>query len=308
MQRGWFAQIADGRPRARRFGQDHGLTTAGYPLHRADKVLADLGIGVRIARKADTGHRLKSVREILDEMTIGDAPLCCPVAEKGAWRPPSRAIESRSTPRRVRVAADPWRRARGNCWRIKARNVPTDENLPLCIACGHCVAVCEPEALRHSAIPGGATPAIDGETLTDEQLERFLRHRRSIRRFKKAPIEPEKLDRLFDLARYAPTGKNRQGVCHTILTGERIRQLEFATAAFYRNLIARVESPIGRRLVRLAAGAKTLEELIWGLPDLKRDVADVDQGKPTYCHDPSVVVVIHGETSSTMHEDCSYAA
>lgn len=190
----------------------------------------------------------------------------------------------------------------------QGEDVPTDENLLLCIACGHCVAVCEPEALRHSAIPGGATPAIDGETSTDEQLERFLRHRRSIRRFKKAPIEPEKLDRLFDLARYAPTGKNRQGVCHTVLTGERIRQLEVATAAFYRKLIARVESPIGRRLVRLAAGAKTLEELIWGLPDLKRDVADVDQGKPTYCHDPSVVVVIHGETSSTMHEDCSYAA
>ena len=66
-QRGWFAQIADGRPHARRFGQHHGLAAAGYPLHRADKVLADLGIGVRIVRKADGGRQPKSIREIPDQ-------------------------------------------------------------------------------------------------------------------------------------------------------------------------------------------------------------------------------------------------
>lgn len=190
----------------------------------------------------------------------------------------------------------------------QSEDVPVAEDLALCIECGHCVAACEPGALRHSSVAPEETVAIGDLELTVDDLERFLRRRRSIRRFKKQAVEPEKLDRMLDIARYAPTGKNKQAVHHAVLTGDRIRRLEVATAGFYRMLIGRVESPITRPLVALRAGKKTLEELRWGLPDLKRDVAGVEQGKPTYCHGAPVVVVIHGETSSTMHEDCSYAA
>ncbi len=184
---------------------------------------------------------------------------------------------------------------------------PVDD-LSLCIACGHCVAVCEPEALHHSAVPSDAVPPVEALALNDEQLERFLRRRRSIRRFKSTEVEPEKLDRLFDVARYAPTGKNRQGVHHTVVTGEGILELERAAAGFYRKLIRWLHSPIGRAVVRLKVSHKAFDELVWGLPDLERDVAQVDRGEPTYCHRAPVVVVVHGEPASTMHEDCSYAA
>ncbi len=190
----------------------------------------------------------------------------------------------------------------------KEDDVPVVGDLSLCIACAHCVAVCEPEALRHSAVPRGGGAPLAGEfALTDGQLEQFLRRRRSIRRFKSAPVEPDKLDRLFDIARYAPTGKNRQGVHHTVVTGERILRLEAATAAFYRKLVSRLDSAVGRALVRLVVGRKGLDELIWGSPDLRRDAASAERGEPTYCHGAPVVVVVHGEPSSTMHEDCSYA-
>ncbi|MBN1342258.1 MAG: nitroreductase family protein [Phycisphaerae bacterium] len=181
-------------------------------------------------------------------------------------------------------------------------------DLSLCIECGHCVAVCEPGALRHAAIAADATPDIGDLALTDVQLEQFLRRRRSIRKFKSKPVEPEKLDRLFDIARYAPTGKNRQGVLHTVLTADRIMTLERTAAQFYRKLIGRLESPIGRWLVGRVVGQKNLGELLWGLGDLKRDVEQVERGEPTYCHDAPVVVIVSGEASSTIHEDCSYAA
>jgi hypothetical protein len=44
--------------------KEGGVLGRDNPLHRADEVLADLGIGVRIARKADGGRRPKSIREI----------------------------------------------------------------------------------------------------------------------------------------------------------------------------------------------------------------------------------------------------
>lgn len=184
---------------------------------------------------------------------------------------------------------------------------PIAKDLSLCIQCGHCVAVCESGALRHSGVPTEEAPKLDDFNLTDEQLERFLRRRRSIRRFKKQEIAPETLDRLFDLARFAPTGKNKQAVHHTVLTGDRIRQLEVATAGFYRKLIGRLGNPFGRLLVRSFAGRKTLDELLWGLPDLQRDVARVDRGDRGYCHGAPVVVAVHAEPSSTAAEDCSFA-
>jgi len=186
---------------------------------------------------------------------------------------------------------------------------PVDDLSDRCILCGHCVAVCEPGAVRHSAIPTEAAPLSEAVELTDQQLERFLRRRRSIRRFKPDPVEPAKIDRMLDIARYAPTGKNMQGVHHTVVTGEGIRQLEVVTAEFYRQLIRRLERPTGRWLVRLYAGAKGLDGLLKGLPDLKRDVERVDRGEAGYCHAAPVVVLVHGEKLyPTMPEDCSFAA
>ncbi len=180
--------------------------------------------------------------------------------------------------------------------------------LDLCIACGHCVAVCEPGALSHSAVPEGQPDAPAEPVLGDEQLELFLRSRRSIRKFKREPIEQAKLERLFDIARYAPTGKNRQAVRYTVALDDRIKRLEAATAEFYRKLTGLLESPIGRPLVGLKVGKKNLGDLLWGLPDLKRDVERVERGLPTYCHDAPAVILIHGEPSSTMAEDCGFAS
>ncbi len=114
---------------------------------------------------------------------------------------------------------------------------------------------------------------------------------------------------MLDIARYAPTGKNMQGVHYIVATGERIRRLEVAAAAFYRQLIGRLESPIGRKLIKFIAGAKGLEGLLLGLPDLRRDVERVERGEPCYCHGAPVVILIHGEKLyPTMPEDCCFAS
>jgi nitroreductase/ferredoxin len=184
---------------------------------------------------------------------------------------------------------------------------PVDD-LSKCLLCGHCVAVCEPDALRHSHVPVDAAP-LNGELeLNDQVLERFLRRRRSIRRFKRDPVEQAKLDRLLDVARYAPTGGNTQAVHYTILTGDEVRQLEVATADFYRQLIRRLESPVGRVLVRLVVGAEPMERLVTGVPDLKRDVDRVERNEKGYCHNAPVVILVHGgRVYPTIPEDCCFA-
>ncbi len=224
-------------------------------------------------------------------------------------------IDAQTTPPTIQISAERCTRC-GRCVATCPRQLLVHENkrvyaidnLTRCIVCGHCVAVCPENAVAHSQVPADAAPPLPEIALTDQQLEYFLRRRRSIRKFKPDPVEPAKLDRLLDIARYAPTGKNFQAVHYTVLTGQSILRLEKAAAEFYRKLVQRLQSPVGRQLVGLVAGRKMVETLIWGLPDLKRDVAAVDRGQPTYCHAAPLVIAVHGEPSTTMHEDCSYAA
>lgn len=79
-----------------------------------------------------------------------------------------------------------------------------------CLLCGHCVTVCPHGALSHEAI--GTGPTIDRLAINEAQAVQFLRSRRSVRVFQDRPVEPEKLIRLIEVARYAPTAGNTQTV------------------------------------------------------------------------------------------------
>ena len=82
-----------------------------------------------------------------------------------------------------------------------------------CIACGHCVAVCVPGALSHRDMkPDELTQVNSRQLPTPAQVERFLKMRRSIRAYKRKPVPREVLQKLIDIARYAPSGTNSQPV------------------------------------------------------------------------------------------------
>lgn len=89
----------------------------------------------------------------------------------------------------------------------------------MCMLCGHCVAVCPYGALSHESIPVEDSPTINTELLIDEdQAVQFLRSRRSIRFFQERPVEREKIQRLIEAARFAPTGSNSQLVEWLVLS------------------------------------------------------------------------------------------
>ena len=89
--------------------------------------------------------------------------------------------------------------------------VLSKENENVCIRCGHCVAVCPHGAFEHECSPIADSPEIQKELiLTFEQTEQLLRSRRSIRVFKSDPVEKEKIVKLIEMARYAPTGHNTE--------------------------------------------------------------------------------------------------
>jgi nitroreductase/NAD-dependent dihydropyrimidine dehydrogenase PreA subunit len=98
-----------------------------------------------------------------------------------------------------------------------------------CLACGHCVAVCPNEAIDNIKTP--LAHQLDLKVLpklNEEEAEHFLRSRRSIRCYKKTVVPREKLLKLAEVAHFAPTASNMQGVSYVIVDDK--KALEEATA------------------------------------------------------------------------------
>jgi len=105
-----------------------------------------------------------------------------------------------------------------------------------CMDCGHCVAICPHDALLHARIPETAIqPSL---VINDAQAEQFLRSRRSVRRYQAKPVEKEKIQRLIEVARYAPTAGNGQPVEWIVISDkELLRRIGSLTVEWIRELM-----------------------------------------------------------------------
>jgi len=88
-----------------------------------------------------------------------------------------------------------------------------DEKAGMCIACGHCEVCCPANALVLNVLPEEVefVPAGAGR-LSTVDVGYYLKKRRSVRHFKNEPVSREKIFRILDIARYAPSGGNGQPV------------------------------------------------------------------------------------------------
>lgn len=107
---------------------------------------------------------------------------------------------------------------------------------PLCIACGHCVAVCPNAALHHAKLPLTDAPPIDASlTASAAATSQLLRSRRSIREFREEPAARELIREAIDAARWAPSAVNRQPVEWLVIdSASEVKRLAGLVADFLR--------------------------------------------------------------------------
>lgn len=124
----------------------------------------------------------------------------------------------------------------------KGRNPePIDGAEKLCINCGHCVAVCPHSALSLNTMAAASCAPVDKDLLpTAGQLKHLILTRRSTRVYKDKAIEKEKLARIIDTARYAPTGKNTQLIDWLVISRKEVlTNLVEQTIDWMRHLLAK---------------------------------------------------------------------
>jgi len=127
-----------------------------------------------------------------------------------------------------------------------------------CWLCGHCVAACPVDAIRHSAYPLEACPPLDAAALPSlDALVAAFRERRSARVFHQRPVPRDVVQALVDVGRWAPSASN----------GQPVDWLCFDDPARIADLSGRAVAALARyaRWLRqsggLAEGAESYEEL-----------------------------------------------
>ncbi len=111
----------------------------------------------------------------------------------------------------------------------------------ICLRCGHCVAVCPTAAFSLATMPAEECPPVDREHLPDlEQYGALVRTRRSIRVYRRQPVERETVEQLIDIARYAPTAKNSQQVGWlAVLGADEVRRFASLAVDWMQHLIGK---------------------------------------------------------------------
>ncbi|MEW5734528.1 MAG: nitroreductase family protein [Thermodesulfobacteriota bacterium] len=92
----------------------------------------------------------------------------------------------------------------------------------LCNLCGHCVAVCPKSAVIHDRMLAADLRPANRDLLSPEALEETVRTRRSIRHYKKRPLAKKTVEKILDLARFAPTASNDQNVEYVVIMDPKV--------------------------------------------------------------------------------------
>jgi len=160
-----------------------------------------------------------------------------------------------------------------------------------CISCGHCIAVCPTDSVQHSGLDADEFIPIDTEkAVPAENISQFIRGRRSCRAYKKEVPSREVLEKLVDVARFAPTGHNYQNVSLMVITDAgMIRRLSGLAAEFFGGLAGMMEENPGafdEKLLGFQFGFKMAHEFH-------------TQGKDRIFRGAPVVILTCGEKSES---------
>ncbi len=173
----------------------------------------------------------------------------------------------------------------------EALPLPIEDAEEMCIDCGHCVAACPTGALSLQTMNPEECLEIQKELLiTAEQAEQLFRSRRSHRTYKDKPVNRNILNRLIEIAGYAPSAHNYHPVHLTVIEDPaEVKRLAGLAIDWMRLMIK--ENPALAKTYQFAQIVK-----FW------------EMGRDPICRNAPHLVIAHANRDATMANiDCIIA-
>ena len=142
----------------------------------------------------------------------------------------------------------------------------------LCLNCGHCVAVCPTGAFSLQTMKSEECEAIgDNWNPGYEVIDHFLKTRRAVRKFKKDPVEKDKLLKLVNMATYAPSGHNGRPVEWTVISErETVKMIAESVVDWMKDMIEKKPDMANMYHfdIIIKAWNAGYDSITWGAPGL----------------------------------------
>jgi len=169
----------------------------------------------------------------------------------------------------------------------------------LCIACGHCLATCPADAVLHEAFPAGTICPVDADRLpSHDQVRELLRSRRSVRRFKDAPVSRDLIEAVLDAARFAPSAHNIQAVQYVVVQDRALlNKTADSTVAFIARMARQIRNPAVRALYRLVLSREEVASAVHMLPDFDYVCNEHRNGRDPILHGAPCLIFAHARRS-----------
>jgi len=178
-----------------------------------------------------------------------------------------------------------------------------------CIVCGQCVAVCPFNALRMPDLPGDRFQDLSGLPIDYRELLDFLRMRRSVRVFKDRPVEADLAGKILEAAATAPIGMPPHST--EVLIIERREELDFLLKELVKDYAVMVRffsNPLGRAMIRLAAGAENYRALKDHIVDKASSANEAYQlnGADRYMYGAPMLMLFHSDRSAMSYVESAH--
>lgn len=193
----------------------------------------------------------------------------------------------------------------GNCiiscpWNIfvvaDEQGYPQITNEGLCASCGHCVAVCESDAIYHENFPHGTIQPVKRDRLpSSHQLHELLRYRRSIRAFLDKPVDRDLLRSIVNASRFAPSTNNEQSTEWLIVQDKALlNKIEDETCLYFQHVIEWLQNPL-IRLLHACSRRPESRNTRESIRDLQMVVKKENNGTDFFLHNAPVLLIAHSK-------------
>lgn len=171
-----------------------------------------------------------------------------------------------------------------------------EANVSRCLYCGHCEAFCPSQALLLN-LPDEKVPLLAGaSTVSPEDMELYLKKRRSVRHFTREPVPKEKILEVLDIARYAASGGNGQPVHWLVVQDpKKVRKIAELTIEWMKNLLNTAHPMSGYVPMLISAWEQGNDVICRGAPHLL--FAHIPEGNPVAVVD-AIIALTHFDVAA----------